>query len=109
MTCRVKPLEVLSLVTSPGVHWDEVMEMDLLSIEQRLSAIWTLPPLGFGYSIEHAAFGQAVTTHLEASGLPVRFQAGIVRAGVAFDLYVADNGDSRYSVEPRRILLPRLF
>ena len=40
------------------------------------------------------------TTHLEASGLPVCLQGRIVRAGVAFDLYVADNRDSRQPVAP---------
>ena len=95
----VEPLEVLSFITSPGVHRDAVMEMDLLSIEQHLATPRTLPPLGGGDSIEHAAFGHALTTHLAAPVLPVRFQGGIVRARVAFHLHVADNGDGRHPFE----------
>ena len=91
MTGCVKPMEVLSPVTSPGLYRDEVMEMHLLPVEQGLPAIRTLPTLGFGNPIERAAFGHALTTHLDAPRLPIRFQAGIVRACAAFDLYVADN------------------
>src|SRR5918996_939614 len=76
------------------------MEMALLSIEQGLSTPRTLPPLGFADPIEQAAFGHALTTPLEAPGLPVRFQGRIVRARAAFDLHVADDGDGRHPFEP---------
>src|SRR5919106_148523 len=76
------------------------MEMDLLSIEQGLSTPRTLPTLGFADPIEQAAFGHALTTPLEAPGLPVRFQGRIVRARAAFDLHVADDGDGRHPFEP---------
>src|SRR5215831_13964560 len=66
MTSGVEPLEVLAFITSPGLYREEVMEVDLLSIEQGLSTPRTLPMLGFGYCIEHAAFGHALTTHLPA-------------------------------------------
>jgi hypothetical protein len=33
MTCSVEPLEVLAFITSPGLYREEVMEVDLLSIE----------------------------------------------------------------------------
>jgi hypothetical protein len=91
----MEPLEVLSFLTSPGVYRDEVMEMDLLSIEQGLSTTRTLPTLGFGSRIERAAFGHALTTHLTAPALPIRFQGGIIRARVAFYLHMAANGDGR--------------
>jgi hypothetical protein len=48
MTCGVKPWAVRSGVTAPGVHREEVMEMDLLAIEQGLSTPRTSPTLGFG-------------------------------------------------------------
>ena len=99
MTGCVTPLEVRSGVTSPGVHRDEVMEMDLLSIEQGLSTPRTLPTLGFGDRIKHTAFGHALTTHLTAPTLPIRLQGGIIRARIAFDLPMAANGDGRHPFE----------
>jgi hypothetical protein len=99
MTCGMKPLAVLSVVTAPGVHRDEVLEMDLLSIEQGWSTPRTLPTLGFGYPIERAACGQALTTPLEAPAVPIRFQGGIVRARAAFHLHVADDGHGRHPFE----------
>jgi hypothetical protein len=48
MTYCVEPLEVRAFITSPGVYREEVMEVDLLSIEQGLSTPRTLPTLGFG-------------------------------------------------------------
>src|SRR5215831_15336689 len=101
MTCSVEPLEVFSLVTSPGMHRDAVMEMELLAIGQGLSTTQTLPPLSFGYPIERAAFGHTLTPHPGAPALPIRFQAGIVRARAAFHLHVADNGDGRHPVESK--------
>ena len=101
MTGGVKPLEMLSVVTSPGLYRHEVMDMDLLAIEQGLSTPRTWPTLGFGDPLESAAFGHALTTPLEAPGLPVRFQGRIVRARAAFDLHVADDGDGRHPFEPK--------
>jgi len=100
MTGGVEPLEILSVVTSPGLYRDEVMEMDFLSIEQGLSTPRTWPALGFGDPLEHAASGHALTTPREAPGLPVRFQGRIVWARAAFDLHVADDGDGRHPFEP---------
>src|SRR5262245_31319750 len=99
MTCGVEPLEVFSFIISPGVDRDEVMEMDLLSIEQGLSTPRTLPTLGFGYLIKHTALGHALTTHLTAPTLPIRFQGGIIRARIAFDLHMAANGEGRHPFE----------
>jgi hypothetical protein len=96
MTCGVKPVEVRSCVTAPGVHRDEVMEMDLLPSEQGVSTTRTLPTLGFGYAIERAAFGHALTTHLEAPAVPSRFQGGIIRARTAVHLHMADHGKGRH-------------
>ena len=73
--------------------------MDLLSIEQGLSTPRTLPTLGFGDPIEQAAFGHALTTHLEASAVPVRFQGRVIRARPALHLHMADNGDGRHPFE----------
>src|SRR5262249_1146721 len=95
----VEPLEVLAFITSPGLYREEVMEVDLLSIEQGLSTPRTLPMLGFGYCIEHAAFGHALTTHLPAPALPIRFQGRIIRTRVAFALHMAANGDGRHPFE----------
>ena len=106
MTGCVEPLEVLSFITSPGVHRDAVMEMDLLSIEQGLATPQTLPPLGGGDSIERAAFGHALTPHLAAPAVPIRLQGGIVRARAAFYLHVADNGDGRHPCESEADGLP---
>src|SRR5882724_674605 len=86
MTCGLEPLAVRSCVTSPGVHRDAVMEMDLLSIEQGLSTARTWPALGVGDPLARAACGHALTTHLEAPAVPIRVQGGIIRARTAFHL-----------------------
>jgi hypothetical protein len=95
LTCGLEPWEVPSVVTAPGVPWDEGMELDLLVIEPGLSTPRTSPTLGFGYPIERAAFGPAWTPPLEAPASPIRFQGGIVRARAAFHLHVADEGNGR--------------
>jgi hypothetical protein len=99
MTSSVEPWEVLAFITSPGLYREEVREVDLLSIEQGWSTPRTLPTLGFGYCIEPAAFGHALTTHLPAPALPIRFQGRIIRARAAFDLHMAANGEGRPPVE----------
>jgi hypothetical protein len=99
MAGGVEPLEGLSVITAPGVHREAVVEMDLLPIEQGLSTPRTLPTLGFGDPIEQAVSRHALTTPLEAPGLPVRFQGRIVRARAAFHLHVANDGDGRHPFE----------
>jgi hypothetical protein len=75
------------------------MEMALLSIAPGLSTTRTWPALGFGYPLARVAFGQALTTPLEAPAVPLRFQGGIVRARTAFHLHLADNGEGRHPFE----------
>ena len=70
--------------------------MARLAIAQGVSTPRTWPPLGFGYPIARAAFGQALTTPLEAPAVPIRVQGGIVRARAAFHLHVADDGPGRH-------------
>src|SRR4029453_4367343 len=99
MTGGVEPWEILALIPSPRVHRDEVMEINLLSIEQGLATPRTWPTLGFGYPLERAHYSHALTTPLDAPVLPRGFQGGIGRARAAFDLHVADNGDGRHPFE----------
>ena len=54
MTGGVEPWVILALITSPRVHRDAVMELNLLSIEQGLATPRTWPTLGFGYPLERA-------------------------------------------------------
>lgn len=92
MTSLMEPNQVFPHISSSLLHWGDVVDIHRLSIEQRVSAVWTLPALTLGYLIPLATSRYPLSSHLGSPGLPVFSQAGVVRAGHSLNLHMADNG-----------------